>query len=307
MKKKVRIYENITPAGIFTKHRYYYFFVLENKLFGKVCNRCVGFISYGLLQKDEKDEFEVELEKNYNLDMEIEKLLPKGSCFLKEIELEIGCYYPRIKWISPLLIYPLEEKTNAIPFFDAAKMLLKKLNDITYTIDINPSNNLCYGHEIRSLLLLICMEIENNFVSTLKINGFIKDNYRTSDFFILKDYWNLDEYELKFEYFTTYPSLRPYENWDINKPTQSLNWYHDYNKTKHSREEYFTKGNLINTLYAMAALIILIDAQYGINTEGAKDIFIFDGIKIKKPMHKPEQIYIKLPNSTTLNKSKLYN
>ena len=76
MKKKVRIYENITPAGIFTKHRYYYFFVLENKLFGKVCNRCVGFISYGLLQKDEKDEFEVELEKNYNLDMEIEKLLP---------------------------------------------------------------------------------------------------------------------------------------------------------------------------------------------------------------------------------------
>ena len=45
----------------------------------------------------------------------------------------------------------------------------------------------------------------------------------------------------------------------------------------------------------------------GINTEGGKDIFKFDGIKIKKPMHKPEQIYIKLPNSTTLNKSKLYN
>ena len=57
----------------------------------------------------------------------------------------------------------------------------------------------------------------------------------------------------------------------------------------------------------MAALIILIDAQYGINTEGGKDIFKFDGIKIKKSMHKPEQIYIKLPNSTTLNKSKLYN
>lgn len=51
--------------------------------------------------------------------------------------------------------------------------------------------------------------------------------------------------------------IKPFENWSVSSPSQSLVWWEAYNHTKHGRVLNFKEGNLKNVFYALGALFIL--------------------------------------------------
>lgn len=51
--------------------------------------------------------------------------------------------------------------------------------------------------------------------------------------------------------------IKPFENWDIKKPAESLFWWQKYNSIKHGRVGNYTDANLKNVLYSLTALFVL--------------------------------------------------
>ena len=169
----VRIYEITMPASL--PAEYIYFYKIGNVLHGQRIREYMAI-------PPKSDIFEIELSSENAYIDELNKITKKFK-FIKEIKMDFNCYYPRINWHRNM--YDYRDEKQAIEFFEAGKFLMDKLHKITYTINPNPTNDNSYGHEIRTLLLLICMEVENNFISIFKENGYIKDRYSTNDFFKL--------------------------------------------------------------------------------------------------------------------------
>ena len=94
-----------------------------------------------------------------------------------------------------------------------------------------------YGHKIRELLLLACMEVESSWTAVLKINEYGKGRLTTQDYVKLLSPMYLDRYWVNLPSYK-YPSIKPFEGWDAEDPKPSpCHWYHAYNQTKHDREE----------------------------------------------------------------------
>lgn len=284
----VRIYEDKTYQSYNNDKTYVYFYRVDSVLYGQ---RFKGRIS----GPQQDDLWQVELANDTDYINQINQIITDKFEFIKESTMNFNCYYPRINWNE--YMYNYRDEKQAIQFFEAGRMLMDKLHKITYTINPNILNDCTYGHETRSLLLLICMEVENNFISILKENGYIKDRYSTQDFIKLNEVLDLNEFEVVFELFTEYPPIKPFEEWDENRPTQSLWWYDAYNKTKHSREDAFDKGNFKSVLYSMAGLITLLYSQFHMFPYDNL-LFKIHGVKVKFPIKKPEKIYLRHPRGT---------
>jgi hypothetical protein len=88
----------------------------------------------------------------------------------------------------------------------------------------------------------------------------INRNYTTKDYVKLKNPLHLAEYGFKFRAYSGLAEINPFGKWDSSNPSLSLSWYDAYNKTKHSRTDYFnlaTLGNCINAVLANFALYIV--------------------------------------------------
>lgn len=79
-------------------------------------------------------------------------------------------------------------------------------------------------------------------------------------------------------------------------PTQSLQWYDDYNKIKHDRELNFNRANMENALTSIVSYAILLLAQYGAdNTIWKEHMHRFFSIN-KRPQWALEDFYVPYTN-----------
>ena len=145
--------------------------------------------------------------------------------------------------------------------------IVRKLKELFYTVEPNPSNKQVYGYELRNLLLLSSMEVEAAFVGVLSANGYRKRKWDTRDYVKLLDVYDLRNWKANFRFYPDYGEVTPFKFWSKNKPTQSLNWYDAYNKTKHDREGNFEYANFENVINSVCAAVILLYAQFGTRRE----------------------------------------
>ena len=157
----------------------------------------------------------------------------------------------------------------------SAEILIKEIKKIFKTIQPHPENMNSYGLTIRNLLLLSCMEVETSFIGILKANEYQKDRYNTKDYVKLLPILKLNEYSVEWLEYPDIEIQKPFENWNVDNPTTSLDWYDNYNATKHNREENLKKASLKTLIKSISAMIIMLNVQFGINAK-------IDGITVKK-------------------------
>ena len=200
----------------------------------------------------------------------IERIRPLPiELYQKEVEIEPGKFHPRI--YKPGAIED-NFRENGCPISDAKAMgqclvatniLLSKLKTILEVIELADQNLDAYGHEIRNLLLLSCMEAESVLSAILRENEYPCGKWNTKDYVKLCEPLHLDKYEVKFNLYPDFNELAPFKGWDSKSPTQSLSWYEAYNKTKHDRELNIGHATLRHAVLSVSAVAVLLYVQFG--------------------------------------------
>lgn len=199
---------------------------------------------------------------------EIEK---QKEVVLHRMALRSGQYFPRIA--RPSDQHPLDmpssppsdsiDEQEAFTAFRFFHQLIRDLELVMETVEPVAANLDCYGNRIRSLLILVCTECENQMRGVLRENGIEKERYNTKDFFKLFGPMRLSEYAVSFDKLPWLGSFAPFRGWCERQPTHSLPWYDAYNAAKHERARYSEKANLRMVFDSISALWILFLAQYG--------------------------------------------
>ncbi|QEL56743.1 hypothetical protein [Chromobacterium paludis] len=149
----------------------------------------------------------------------------------------------------------------------ASESLFLSLREIFKNIEPSTNNLNTYSHKIRELLILACTEIEASWKAVLIENSSKKESrYKTNHYFKTKDLLKLDKWSVHLKDYEHLGVLTPFKDWNETNPTRSLEWYDSYNAVKHDREGEFERANLKNLLNAMAAMHILLCAQWGPQT-----------------------------------------
>lgn len=211
------------------------------------------------------------IEKNKdNISLEDWVIKTFGAINIKKMKTNIGEVIKGI-W-NPGLCYP-NEIYNALNTNESENLeerqtlyiLLKSLFDILLYIEPSSKSLSTYSHELRNLLILSCTEVENQFISILKLSNInsTRRHFDMNDYVILLKNSNIKYFQVNFVNYNVLNNIVPFKNWSKKKPTQSLKWYDAYNKTKHNRSEHFDKSSLINVINAIAANIVLYCIRFG--------------------------------------------
>jgi hypothetical protein len=174
-----------------------------------------------------------------------------------------GTYHPRFNNNNPSLFQIISSTSTCIDEIRSFENITENLLELFRFIEPSNKNSLSFGHKIRELLIVTCTEIEYLFLNFLRDNGCKKNRYTTKDFIVALPLLQLNDYSVSLRMFPDYEELAPFKNWSENSPTQSLQWYDAYNKTKHDRGNNFSLANLHNLLLATSAIHIVLEAQYG--------------------------------------------
>lgn len=146
----------------------------------------------------------------------------------------------------------------------AYRNIQASLDDLFNVIEPDPRNFGSYGHKIRELLILACTEVEFLLLKVLTENGYIrKDFYTTADYVLCLDIFRLNLWKVELIQYPAIKTFVPFSGWDKNNATKSLPWYSAYNAVKHNRGDNIAEANFEHALNAVAALHILLEAQYG--------------------------------------------
>jgi hypothetical protein len=137
------------------------------------------------------------------------------------------------------------------------------MQDVFETVEPAQGNMQTYGHKIRELLLLAAMEVEASWTAVLRANGYAEQRPTTKDYVKLLSPMLLDSFGLKLRSYPEFPVFTPFTGWNVGVPTQSLDWYDAYNKTKHNREEFLGTATLGRAVNAVGAVTIMFYAQFG--------------------------------------------
>lgn len=140
-------------------------------------------------------------------------------------------------------------------------LLEKQLIEIFDYVEPNKDNENNYSLKIYQLFLSVCTEFENMCKLILLDNNYNKNenNLNIHDYLKVIKVMKLDLYECSSP-ITKGIKIKPFSGWRNSK---SLKWYRAYNHSKHNREKYFKEANLKNLINALAALRIVLYAQYG--------------------------------------------
>ena len=205
------------------------------------------------------------IEKNKN-GISLEKWVEKtfGAKNIKKMKTEVGEVKKGI-W-EPGLYYADEiynsldiDEKESLEERQSLYMIIKKLDDILLYIEPSDKSLKVYSHELRNLLILSCTEVENQMVSLLKKRNItpIRGQYKMNDYVKLVGMTDIKKYKIIFENYDVLNNVVPFKLWSVNKPSQSLKWYHAYNLTKHNRSENFSQATFLNVINSVAANIIL--------------------------------------------------
>ena len=184
-----------------------------------------------------------------------------------KLKLAPGKYYPHIArpingaLSDPLGLNPAEDNNRHKRANSAGQMmaLIEQLQEICRVVHPIGNNMQVYGHEIRNVLMLACMEVEAHCKRILLSNAQTADNM--GDFVKLSQPLKLTDYSVSFPYYPWLdPPLKPFDGW---RPKSSLRWYAAYNSVKHDRAEKFSSGTLEATFQAVAGCFVLLAAQHG--------------------------------------------
>jgi hypothetical protein len=186
--------------------------------------------------------------------------------------LDAGCHNPRIA--RPLArahaewgLWSPSLHTEPAVFAAAlgqAHSLLRQLERICQTVQPNASTFGAYGHDIRNLLVLACMEVETHWRGVLVANGARRKRFTTRDYVALAEVMKLGDYAVRFPAFPDLEPICPFAGWGTgSSPTDDLSWYAAYNAVKHNREQEFAQATLAHAFQAMSACAILLKAQFG--------------------------------------------
>jgi hypothetical protein len=163
--------------------------------------------------------------------------------------------------------------TNSDGYTDATTAfvsLQSDLIDLLRVVEPHPNNHMAYGHSTRELLLLACTEVELMWRSVLLNNGYQFANpsrATTNDYVKALRPLKLDQWSVKLNRYNGYPEIVPFADWNAAQATQSLSWYAAYNAAKHDRVANFHEATLKSVLDSMAALFVLLVAQFGVALE----------------------------------------
>ncbi|MNI04596.1 hypothetical protein D3C73_575220 [compost metagenome] len=138
------------------------------------------------------------------------------------------------------------------------------LDDLFNVIEPDKKNFSSYGHKIRELLIISCTEVEYLLLKALTENGYTKKSiYKTIDYINCLTLFRLNEYKATLTQYSNIKIFSPFDGWDRNSPTRSLRWYDAYNAVKHNRGDNIAEANFEHVLDSVAAIHILLEAQYG--------------------------------------------
>lgn len=233
-------------------------------------------------------------------------LLAKGEYFPRVWRGYVGGtpFVDRLDLLDPFSVYG-SEFTGAIV---AAESLLMEVKELFRSVEPDEVNDRAYGHRMRELLILLCTEVEANWVSILKANfpvkvAEVKDDGKylnTSHYQKLKDVMFLDKYTIRLSDYKD-RHFSPFLGWlGPKKASESIPWYAAYNSVKHDRETNFPLACMANVLNAAAALHVLQLAQWGAGVfdpaHGArKSIFV----TVDQPDIPLGEIFVPLSNATS--------
>jgi hypothetical protein len=113
-------------------------------------------------------------------------------------------------------------------------VLIQQLQRICQVIQPETGNFNAYGHEIRNIIVLACMEVETQWKNILVANG-QKGKSRT-DYVKLALPMKLGEYAVALPWYPWLDPITPFKNWVPVPPEekQFLPWYDAYNDIKRS-------------------------------------------------------------------------
>jgi hypothetical protein len=219
-----------------------------------------------------------------------------------KLRLAPGEYYPRMARPSSLDpdgspgYYP-DESPDAIKIRTLSTgqihVLIQELQRICQVVQPDEANFHAYGHEIRNLIILACMEVEAQWKNILVANDQEANN--RLDYVKLAIPMKLGEYRVALPWYPWLDPIGPFENWVPVLPheKQFLPWYDAYNAIKHDRENDFAKAKLIYAFQALAGFFVMLCAQYGWNfarsQDAAADMFFQ---LIEAPKWEPSELYV---------------
>lgn len=193
------------------------------------------------------------------------------SFVIHKMKLPPGAYYKRLA--RPNDQHPLEApghndgNRDNRDFMSSSvnqlRSLLHSLEQIFQVVHAHKQNFDVHGNEIRNLLLLASTECETHWRGILRANGVTVNNPTTNHFVKINSAAKLDEYVVELTNYPWVGPLAPFKGWQSSNPTQSLNWYDDYNAVKHDREANFARAKLLSAMNAVAACWITLVAQFG--------------------------------------------
>ena len=190
-------------------------------------------------------------------------------------------------------------------------------------IEPDDKNNRTFSFALYSLLLRACTEVELNCKLILQANGATPGGKRKH--FTMEDYIRLENSSKLSKYIATFPNWRhnhptleytskdfcPFANFDISI-AKAPDWYSDYNKVKHHREENLEKANIENCMNAISGILILLYSQFGaqcIDTygnPGGKIFFSEDTIDYDFAFSANTLFIIKPPKESEWSAGELY-
>lgn len=150
--------------------------------------------------------------------------------------------------------------------------LMRQMERICQTVQPEEKNLDAFGHDIRNLLILACTEAEAHWRNVLVANGGVLDakgvkvkenHYKTRHYVLLPDPMRLNEYAVTFPSYPWLEAFKPFDKWNADDTTQSLEWYDAYNAVKHNREAQFARATLRHAFEAISACVIMMVSQFG--------------------------------------------
>jgi hypothetical protein len=176
----------------------------------------------------------------------------------------------------------------------AVELLIQRMQELFTTVEPERKNFSVFGHRIREVLLLACMEVEASWVGVLKEHGYNsnRNRYSTNDYVKLLEPMCLADYEVNLRWYPDFPCFKPFGSWNTSRPTKSLYWYDAYNKTKHDRETKLKEATLLHAIHAVGGAAVMFCAQFGIPEGERLTESIYSMFNIYLVNDRPETAYI---------------
>jgi hypothetical protein len=197
----------------------------------------------------------------------------RSGWIVQPLNIPPGSYFARMA--RPHHEHPGDRPSPFYPGFEYANeratalqqlsLLTGRLSEAFQTVHPEEANFATYGSEFRNILILAATEVEAQWKGILVANQYTGSNGRltTNDYVKLEPALRLADYAVRWPQYPWMNAICPFGEWEQSSPTRSLDWYHAYNSVKHDREQNFAKASLLHAIKAVAAVYVMIGAQFG--------------------------------------------